>query len=119
MRKDRTDTRNGIGGGLLVYTKTGLNILLLDNAEDLNQYCTFKVGERREEMQIYLVYRSPNAKEDEMEKLVELINNTGKGSLLIEDFNLPTIDWKAGTTAAFLEPARMPTWSNWSRFPPT
>ena len=50
-------------------------------------------------MQIYLVYRSPNAKEDEMEKLVELINNTGKGSLLIGDFNLPTIDWKEGTAA--------------------
>ena len=34
-----------------------------------------------------------------MERLVELINHTGRGSLLIGDFNLPTIDWKEGTAA--------------------
>ena len=66
LRRDREDTRNGIGGGLLVYAKTGGNILILDNAVDFNQYryCTFGVVERREELQVYLLYRSPNAPED-------------------------------------------------------
>ena len=52
LRKDREDTRNGIGGGLLVYAKIGVNIVTIDNAVEFNQYCTFKVGEKKEELQI-------------------------------------------------------------------
>ena len=99
LRRDRTDTRNGIGGGLLVYARTGVNILSLDNAEDFNQYCTFTVGERKEEQQFYLVYSSPNATEEQTERLVELVKSAGKRSLLIGDFNLPTIAWEHGTAS--------------------
>ena len=99
LRRDREDTRNGVGGGLLVYAKTGVNILSLDNEVNFNQYCTFKVGERKEELQVYLVYRSPNAPEDQMEKLVELVNQTERSSILLGDFNLPVIDWTEGTAA--------------------
>ena len=99
LRRDRGDTRNGIGGSLLVYAKIGVNVATLDNAVDFNQYCTFKVGEKKEELQIYLVYRSPNASEEQTDKLVELVKNAGKSSLLIGDFNLPAINWKDGTAA--------------------
>ena len=99
LRKDREDTRNGIGGGLLVYAKIGVNIVTIDNAVEFNQYCTFKVGEKKEELQIYLVYRSPNASEEQTDKLVELVKMAGKSSLLIGDFNLPAINWKDGTAA--------------------
>ena len=99
LRKDREDRRNGIGGGLLVYAKIGVNIVTIDNAVEFNQYCTFKVGEKKEELQIYLVYRSPNASEEQTDKLVELVKMAGKSSLLIGDFNLPAINWKDGTAA--------------------
>ena len=44
LRRDRMDTRNGKGSGLLVYAKNGVNVLTLDNVVNFNQHCTFKVG---------------------------------------------------------------------------
>ena len=46
-----------------------------------------------------MVYRSPNASEEQTDKLVELVKMAGKSSLLIGDFNLPAINWKDGTAA--------------------
>ena len=34
LRRDRTDTKNGVGGGLLVYAKTGTRILPCDKFKD-------------------------------------------------------------------------------------
>ena len=45
LRKDRSDTANGIGGGLLVYVRNGLTVLPCDNKSDFRQYCKFKIGE--------------------------------------------------------------------------
>ena len=39
LRRDRNDTTNGIGGGLLVYTRDGLVILPCDDENSFNQYC--------------------------------------------------------------------------------
>jgi len=43
LRCDRADTANGIGGGLLVYSRTGLEILPCDTDVDFTQYCKFVV----------------------------------------------------------------------------
>ena len=85
LRRDRMDTRNGIGSGLLVYAKNGVNVLTLDNVVNFNQYCTFKVGEKKEEQQIYLVHRSPNASEEQTDRLAELVISARKSSILIND----------------------------------
>ena len=37
LRQDRSDTDRGRGGGLLVYTKTGLQIFSCDKIADFNQ----------------------------------------------------------------------------------
>ncbi len=44
LRKDREDTGNGIGGGLLVYVKEGRKILPDDSYNNIrfNQLCCFK-----------------------------------------------------------------------------
>ena len=97
LRRDREDTRNGIGGGLLVYTKAGVTIMPLDNPTDFNQYCTFKVSEGREELQVFLVYRSPNSPEAQTEKLAELVGEIRGRALLIGDFNFPSINWEEET----------------------
>jgi hypothetical protein len=57
LRRDRTDTKDGRGGGLLVYSKQGLKILASDNQNDFNQYCKFDVHDTT----LYLVYRPPNS----------------------------------------------------------
>jgi len=43
LRHDRTDTVNGIGGGLLCYIRNGLTVLPCDNNSAFNQYCNFKI----------------------------------------------------------------------------
>ena len=43
LRFDRSDTANGIGGGLVVYSRNGLEILSCDKISDFNQYCKFKL----------------------------------------------------------------------------
>ena len=93
LRIDRTNTNMGRGGGLLVYTKTELQILKLDSNSEFHQHCKFSVRD----IVVYLVYRSPNSPVAEMTKKAELIRGAEKDSVLIGDFNLPQVDWEGGT----------------------
>jgi hypothetical protein len=60
LRMDRTDTANGIGGGLAVYSKIGLEILPCDQVCDFNQYCKFKISTCGDELYFYVIYRPPS-----------------------------------------------------------
>ena len=95
LRADRTDTNNGIGGGLLVYSRDGLNILPCDKKCVFNQYVTFKVQTGPVTTTFYLVYRPPSS--TDMDGLVNLMNSAGPHSILVGDFNLPGINWRQGT----------------------
>jgi len=95
LRSDRKDTANGIGGGLLVYNRDGLDILPGDNSAVFNQYVTFKIFIAKVTTTICLVYRPPNS--TDMDGLANLIKNAPPNSILIGDFNLPGIDWETGT----------------------
>ena len=98
LRKDRTDTVNGIGGGLLVYSRSGIIIKPVLNEIDFNQYCQFEVisKEKRnsENLNFTLVYRPPKNNKLNLTKLCDAIKNVPDNSILIGDFNLPNIDWK-------------------------
>ena len=62
LRKDRTDTARGIGGGLLAYYRNDIVVQpkIVDN--DFNQFCSFQVLNNNEEpLNIKLIYRSPNS----------------------------------------------------------
>jgi hypothetical protein len=91
LRRDREDTKEGRGGGLLVYAKQGLNILSGDNSTDFVQHCKFFVND----LTCYLVYRSPNSTLENMTR-PELICKAEKNSIFNGDFNLPGVDWKTG-----------------------
>ena len=110
LRRDRQDTTNGIGGGLLVYSKQGLNILPVDSNCDFNQHCSFKVLTGPDQVCITLVYRPPSAGVISLDGLVELVNSSAGNSILLGDFNLPAIDWETGQatgrSATFLEACR-------------
>lgn len=94
LRCDRTDTTNGIGGGLIVYVKHGITILQTDNINTFNQFCQFKVlSDNNQDLNITLVYRSPNSPNINNSELCELISSLGKNNLIIGDFNYPSIDW--------------------------
>ena len=95
LRADRTDTANGIGGGLLAYTKDGLVILPCDKKSDFNQYVTFRIKMETVTTTIYLVYRPPSSAD--MDGLVKIIQQSGPNTIMVGDFNLPSIDWEHGT----------------------
>ena len=96
LRKDRADTANGIGGGLLVYAKPSLNVLFVDSGSDFNQHCSFKIVTETEELNFTLVYRPPNSRPDTVSDLTELVRQTRGKTVVIGDFNLPSINWTSG-----------------------
>jgi Reverse transcriptase (RNA-dependent DNA polymerase)/Endonuclease-reverse transcriptase len=96
LRRDRYDTDRGRGGGLLVYAKVDLRIIVLPNDEnndDSFQYCRFMISD----ITIYLIYRSPSSGSDSFSGMSTLLRNAEKNSVFVGDFNMPDIDWESGT----------------------
>ena len=93
LRKDRDDTAQGRGGGLLVYAREGINIVAIDVDPQPQQSCKFKI----DDLFVTLVYRPQSAPADNVSKLAEYLQKAEKNSILIGDFNLPDIDWRGGT----------------------
>jgi hypothetical protein len=96
LRKDRSDTTDGRGGGILVYGRQGLKILSCDTDSDFVQYSKFEVYDTT----LYVIYRPPNSSQPNMDRLADLISSAGKNTIMIGDFNLPGVDWEAGTARA-------------------
>ena len=102
MRRDRTDTTNGIGGGLLVYAKQGLRILPYDkfNDNEFNQFSCFKIETNDTPLNIVLVYRPPSSNIQNSEHLCNILKNLDKNIIVISDINLPDINWIDGTSTS-------------------
>ena len=93
LRKDRVDTVNGVGGGLLVYAKNGVTIFPNDTGCNFNQHCSFKLLTGSEQLTVTLLYRPPSAGSDSIGGICELIETSSGKNVIIGDFNLPGIDW--------------------------
>ncbi len=93
LRKDRCDTSNGFGGGLLVYSRKGLEVLPCDQYNDFNQYVSFKVSYNNSIVNVFLVYRPPNCLKENCDKLDQILEHAPNNSIFIGDFNYPNIDW--------------------------
>ena len=91
LRVDREDTNGGRGGGLLVYSKCGLQILKLDSGSLFKQHCKFLVNDI-----IFYIYWSPSSPASNLTKLADLVSGAEKNCVIIGDFNLPNIDWERG-----------------------
>jgi hypothetical protein len=98
LRRDRSDTTAGIGGGLLVYSKKELRVLPIDKYDDneFNQFCAFKISTSGEQLNLILAYRPPSSPQTNTEALCKLLRNLDNNSILIGDINMPGIDWAAG-----------------------
>ena len=96
LRRDRTNTANGIGGGLVVYSKEGITVVqtAFHSGSDFSQFCEFKVLTSTNPVNLILVYRSPNSAPTNTEALVKIMENLAPSTILIGDFNLPGIDWE-------------------------
>lgn len=93
LRQDRNDTNNGIGGGLLVYARNGLVILSSDKYNDFNQFLCFNVILDNVKLHVILVYRPPSSNRDNLTKLCDIVSNAPSNTVIIGDFNLPSINW--------------------------
>ena len=98
LRRDREDTRNGVGGGLLVYCKTGILLTPGSKSSNFNQYCEFAIEcQTKQNLNVALVYRPPNSNTENIDELCNYIRNSPKNSLLIGDFNFPAVDWSTNS----------------------
>lgn len=100
LRRDRQDTAEGVGGGLLVYARMNLEILPCDNKNDFNQYCKFIVRMANKDVHCYLVYRPPGAAKSATDLLAELLLGAEQNCVILGDFNLPDIDWEECTASS-------------------
>ena len=63
LRRDRTNTVNGIGGGLVVYSREAVTVVQMAfyTDSDFSKFCEFKVLTNTNPVNLVLVYRSPNS----------------------------------------------------------
>jgi hypothetical protein len=101
LRIDRSDTRNGIGGGLIVYARNDIVIKAEKNACNFNQHCMFQVMNKNSSpLNVVLLYRSPNSEPENNLDLIKLIEQTKLKTFIYGDFNLPNTDFDNGTSDA-------------------
>lgn len=108
VRRDREDTTNGRGGGLLIYAREGMCAWEIKTPADICQVGGMGVKTvNGGEVQIYLVYRSPNSVAENDQKMNKWIQTLNGDFMIIGDLNYPGIDWLNGTCqgkgADFLE----------------
>ena len=106
LRCDRKDTKNGIGGGLVVYSKTGLKILPCDKFDYIgfNQLTAFLLKTTGEMLNIVLIYRPPKYDSENIEKLCQIIHRAEKNTIIIGDANLPGVCWTQSRSGALERP---------------
>jgi hypothetical protein len=95
LRRDRSDTTNGIGGGLLVYTKSGTEIKATEKFKNSNFnqfFCEFQLLTRTP-LNFIVIYRPPNSGIANIEELCGILHSLDKNTIIIGDLNLPEIDW--------------------------
>ena len=91
-RVDRNDTDRGRGGGLLVYAIKDLDVLAEDVKTDFNQCAGIKIKSRCGDINLYVVYRSPNSTKANDDDLVKWVKEMRGPTVIIGDFNFPDID---------------------------
>ena len=109
-RKDRNDTDKGRGGGIVVYVKKGIHAWKEEAGTAFNQCSAIRIKSKRGEIQIYVVYRSPNSVKTNDDELCEWVAKMRGTYVILGDFNFPDIRWLAGCAGTkgrrFLETAK-------------
>ena len=93
-RRDRKDTLNGRGGGILLYSNLSNIYVNSVNKSDKVIHATISNKDKHsEDIQIYCFYRSPNSSNEMTEEVIDYIKSIPSNSILVGDFNYPEIDW--------------------------
>ena len=95
-REDRIDTDKGRGGGILVFVRREISAWREVVNGNFCQCVCVKLKDKRREMAIYVVYRSPNSSTVNDDLLYELIRNIRGRFVMVGDFNFPGIRWGTG-----------------------
>ena len=93
IRKDRGDTTNGRGGGILIYARSTLICQEVSTPPDIIQTAATQVQLSDSSLNVYVVYRSPNSSTENNNKLNELLRTIPPNSIIVGDFNYPSINW--------------------------
>jgi hypothetical protein len=82
-RKDREDTTNGIGGGLVIYIKEKYVTLPFIRQSEFNQYAGFRIKTKNRPLTVVLIYRPPSSRAENLAELCKLLTNLDDKTLII------------------------------------
>jgi hypothetical protein len=93
LRRDRTDTAAGIGGGLLVYSKCGTVLRKTNRFKDnkFNQFIEFELVAAKP-IHFIVLYRPPNSGHENIRELCNILENLESDTVAVGDYNLPEVD---------------------------
>jgi hypothetical protein len=113
LRRDRTDTAAGIGGGLIVYSKCGTTLRKTDRFKDndFNQFVEFELIAEKP-INFIVIYRPPNSGNENIAKLCKILENLSMNTVVVGDFNLPEVDWDGEQSGARGRPVLEAVMSN-------
>ena len=93
IRRDREDTTDGRGGGILVYTKSELSCHEVATPGDIIQTVSLQINLASDKLNVYIVYRSPNSSQENNAKINDFISHVEQNAVIVGDFNYPSINW--------------------------
>lgn len=107
-RFDRNDTTKGRGGGVLLYSRIPNVSSKVTKVHEQFLHVNISTSKHVPDIQLHIVYRSPNSNEATNKNLVKYITDLPENSIVVGDFNYPSIDWSnlcstGGDPAMFLE----------------
>ena len=103
-RHDRTDTKKGIGGGLLINCKDSIPASE-SYANQFNQCCSVLIPRDPKPLELVLVYRPHNLYDEKdisqnNSFLCDVLHSVPTGSVIVGDFNCSDIDWSTQSAGA-------------------
>ena len=99
-RRDRTDTLNGRGGGVLLYSRLPniyVNSNNVNKSEQIIHATITNKEKNSEDIHVHCVYRSPNSTTEMSAEVNNYIRSIPNNSILVGDFNYPEVDWSTLT----------------------
>ena len=99
-RHDRNDTERGRGGGIIIYAKNKMNVTAVESSTDFNQCASIRMRLGCEDVNVHVVYRSPNSQKANDDSLCRWVKEMRGTNILIGDFNFPDIDWQNGRSGS-------------------
>jgi len=98
VRQDRLDTKDGRGGGVLLYVKSYITFVEIKPRTSFTNSVWIRITQGNKKKAIIgVVYRSPNSSIENNSNLrlvLEEMCNESDQSIIVGDFNYPSIDWE-------------------------